>query len=176
MSSAASQVDRPPPTRALPGPSPRGRTVRLRPLAPALLLSLLIACGSATQVPPGAQTVHVAVVEGELRLEPSVVHPGDVYLVLSESANGINFVHRSSDPGNPHSAPLPVTEDDIRSVARDGSFQGANQVGLAVGGGGGNVSRIGPLVEGKYVLLIDRNEEAPRSAELLELAVLEVRD
>ncbi len=142
----------------------------------ALLVGLLIACGPATQVPSGGQTVQVAATANELRLEPSVVHPGDVYLVLSESAISVTFVHRSADPGDPHSPPLPVTDDDIRSVPRDGSFQGATHVGLNAQGPYGPVSRIGPLVEGKYLLLVDQNEEPPWSAALLKFAVLEVRD
>lgn len=84
-------------------------------------------------------------------------------------------MHGSADPGDPHSPPLPVTDDDIRSVERDGSFQGATHEGLNVPPYG-NVSRIGPLVEGKYLLLIDENDEPPWSAEFLKLGVLEVRD
>lgn len=142
----------------------------------AFLVSLLIACGPATQIPPGGQAVQVSATANELRLEPSVVHPGDVYLVLSESAISVTFVHRSADPGDPHSPPLPVTEDDIRSVAGDGSFQGATHVGLNAQGPYGPVSRIGPLVDGKYLLLVDENDEPPWSAALLKLAVLEVRN
>ena len=56
----------------------------------------------------------------------------------------------------------------------NGSFQGATHEGLNLPPYG-NVSRI-TLVEGKYLFLIDENDEPPWSAELLRLGVLEVQN
>jgi len=130
-----------------------------------LMTGLLAGCGSATQIPVGGQTVQVSATAGELRLEPAVVRPGDVYLVLADSAASIEFIHRTSDFNDPHAPPLPVTDDDIRSVEQYGTFEGAGHDVFSVGGYG-NVFEIGPLVEGRYVFVLDATR----------LAVLEVRD
>ncbi len=100
--------------------------------------TLLVAtsCGSTTQIPPGGQVVHVSATATELRLDPSAVAPGDVYLVLEESAEDVDFVHRSADGGDPRSPPLPVTDGDIASIRRERTFQGAVLVGLSVGATG----------------------------------------
>ncbi len=136
--------------------------------------AFVIACSAPTVIPPGGQAVTVSSVEGQLGIGPALVRPGDVYLVLQQSAPAVNFVHRTADMNDPQSPPLPVSEDDLRSLEEQGSFQGAVHDALGVGGHG-NVFRVGPLVPGKYALMIDRNETDPLDPALISVAVLEVR-
>ena len=140
-----------------------GTLIVIRGLFAAVLL-VATGCGSTTEIPPGGQAVQVSATATELLIDPSAVAPGDVYLVLEQSAEAVDFVHRSADGGDPRSPPLPLTDADIATIRRERTFQGAVLVGLGVGGHG-NVFRIGPLIAGKYVLLHDN-----------QLAILEVKE
>lgn len=140
----------------------------------ALLAGMLVGCGATTRIPPGAQAVHVTATDTELRLDPSTVRAGDVYLVLESSAESVDFVSRVKDMNDPNGPPLPLSDDDIASIKRIGSAQGT-QVGVFSVGGYGSVFKIGPLLEGKYAFLIDGNQGGDAwSPSLLLLAVLEV--
>jgi hypothetical protein len=142
-------------------------------LASTAVAVALIACGVATQVPQGGQAVRVSMEGNELRLDPATVHPGDVYVVLEESAPAVDVVYRTADPNDPQSPPLPISDDDVRWLQQEGSFQGAIHAGLGVGGYG-NVFKVGPLSLGNYALMVDRNEEPPTDPSLISVSVLEV--
>ena len=133
--------------------------IRLALAGMALLLA--VAC-AAPQPPAGAQIVTVSNREGQLRLEPATAKPGDVYVEI-DSRPGITFVSRIADSNDLQSV-LPITDADIESLERQGTFMGAYQVGLSVHDQ--NVFRLGNLPEGKYALMVE---------EPLSVAVLEVR-
>lgn len=138
-----------------------------------VVLSLAAACESATQIPAGGQVIHVSSTPSELRLKPAVVHPGDAYLILEAPLGGVTFVHRTADMNDAHSPPLPLGDDDIAALREQGSFQGAVHAAFSVHGS--NVIRIGPLVEGKYALMIDNNEgesESPSPSLILVAELL----
>jgi hypothetical protein len=91
-----------------------------------LLTGLLAgACGRArTPVPAGAQVVHIAVIESELRLDRATVGAGDVYVVLDTPRSSVGFASRMR--GELETGPL--SDEDIARLAR-GDTQG-----LMIGG------------------------------------------
>lgn len=141
----------------------------------ALLAAVLVGCGATTQIPPGAQVVHVTATDTELRLDPSTVRAGYVYLVLEPSAESVDFISRLPPDFQVGGRDLlPLSDDDIASIKKIGSAQGMVHGGLSVGGYG-NVFKTGPLLEGKYAFLINLNQggAAPLPS-LLLVAVFEI--
>jgi hypothetical protein len=128
-----------------------------------LLAIVLVGCSRATPIPAGAQQVHVVVTESEVRLEPTTVHAGDVYLVLDAPPDGsFAFVEMQRTD---EATPGPLTDDDIARLAR-GDTEGTAIGGLDAGGCSaaqnaedrgqmgpcGNVMKV-VLVEGKYAIV-----------------------
>jgi hypothetical protein len=98
----------------------------------AMLGSVTVACGRGQiPIPSGAQQVHVVVTTSEVRLEPSTVRPGEVYLVLEAPPNGsITFVEAKRSAA---ASPEPLTGDDLDRLAR-GDTRGTSIAGLDAGG------------------------------------------
>jgi hypothetical protein len=92
---------------------------------------LVGACSRSTAIPPGAQQVHVAITDAEVRLEPASVHAGDVYLVIDEPPEGsLTFVWHSASAS---ATIAPLSDADIDRLERgDVQFTGAS--GLSAGG------------------------------------------
>lgn len=129
----------------------------------ALLTGVLVGCGRGqTPIPPGAQVVHVVATESEVRLDPTTVHAGDVYLVLDEPPNGsITFVERKRTAAE---TPGPLSDDDLERLAH-GDTEGTSIGGLGAGcdaaqqaedrgqmGPCGNVMKV-TVRAGKYAIL-----------------------
>jgi hypothetical protein len=129
----------------------------------ALLACLVIACGRGqTPIPPGVQVVHVVATKSEVRLDPSSVHPGDVYLVLDEPMDGsFAFVERKRTAAD---SPGPLGDDDLERLANgdtEGTAIGSYGVGCDPAqraedrgqmGYCGNVWKVA-VVAGKYAIL-----------------------
>ena len=129
-----------------------------------LLGALLAACGPGqTPIPPGAQQVHVVVMESEVVLTPTTIRAGDVYIVLDAPEDGsFLFVRQKSAAA---ATPGPLSDDDLARLARRDT-QGTAIEGLDAGGcapeqDAAARGHIGPcgnvylvrLVEGKYAIL-----------------------
>jgi hypothetical protein len=90
-----------------------------------LLAGLLAGCGRGrTHIPAGAQVIHIAVIESELRLDRATVRAGDVYVTLDTPRSSVGFASRMR--GELETGPL--SDDDIARLAR-GDTQG-----LMIGG------------------------------------------
>jgi hypothetical protein len=144
----------------------RGQRLRRVGAATALvgLLAIMLAgCGRGqTPIPPGAQVVHVVATESEVRLDPTTVRSGDVYLVLDAPLDGgFAFVERKRTGDE---TPGPLSDDDLARLAR-GDTEGTAIGGLSSGcdasqraedrgmmGPCGNVMKA-TLRPGKYAIL-----------------------
>lgn len=91
-----------------------------------LLLGLTVAlagCGRpAATIPPGGQVVHVQVSGSEVRLEPTTVRSGDVYVVLDTPGSSVGFAQRM---GTTTETPGPLSDEDLARLAR-GSTEGTS--------------------------------------------------
>jgi hypothetical protein len=98
----------------------------------ALLSTVAFACGRGqVPIPSGAQQVHVVVTPSEVRLEPSTVRVGEVYLVLEAPVGGsISFVESKRSAA---ASPGPLTDGDLERVAA-GDTEGTSISGLDAGG------------------------------------------
>lgn len=149
-----------------------------------LLAGLLVGCSRATPIPSGTQQVHVMVTESEARLEPAIVHAGDVYLVLDAPPDGsFAFVEQQHTV---EATPGPLGDDDLARLAR-GDSQGLYIGGLNAGGCSaeqnaedrgqmgpcGNVMKV-VLVEGRYAIVGGTPDADPTIGRLPPMAVLEV--
>ena len=130
-----------------------------------LLAGVLAGCNSRgnAPIPSGAQVVRVVATDSEVRLDPTTVHAGDVYLVLDEPLDGaFQFVGRIRTDAT---RPGPMSDDDLERIAH-GDTEGTSMEGFSVGcdsvqqaesrgqtGPCGNA--FGPMVltEGKYAIL-----------------------
>ncbi len=129
-----------------------------------VVLLALAACGRGqAPIPAGAQVVQVVALESGVRLTPSRVHAGDVYLVVDEPPDGsIQFVKRKVAADV---TPGPLSDDDLARVAK-GDTQFTEISGLDAGGCSpeqneadrgqlgycGNVMQV-TVGEGKYAVL-----------------------
>src|SRR5688572_322197 len=74
-------------------PMSAGRATWL--VATVLLVTVLGGCGRpAATIPPGAQQVQVTMSGSEVRLDPAMVRPGDVYVVLDTPGSSVGFAQR----------------------------------------------------------------------------------
>jgi hypothetical protein len=93
----------------------------------------LIGCGRGNvPIPAGAQVVHVVATESEVRLDPTTVHAGDVYLVLDEPLDGsfdLVSLKRTAE-----ATPGPVSDDDLERLAH-GDTEGTSMEGFSAGCG-----------------------------------------
>lgn len=133
-----------------------------------LLAGNLAGCQNTITIPPGAQQVRVAVTDREVRLNPLVVRPGDVYFVFEPDPAtqhvAVAFVHRGG-PLDP--APAPLSDDDVARLEQDAGPQG-----LSIEAGFGRVHKV-TLVEGKYAFMLPPDGGQP-GVPPLSIAVLEV--
>jgi hypothetical protein len=149
-----------------------------------LLAGVIAGCSRATPIPPGAQQVHVTVTESEVRLDPTTVHAGDIYLVLDAPPDGgFAFVARQRAAD---ATPGPLTDDDLARLARgdtEGTFiDGMNAGGCSAAQNAEDRGQMGPcgnvmkveLIEGKYAIVGDALEGDPATGRTPLVAVLEV--
>ena len=97
-----------------------------------LVGTVVTACTpGAEPIPPGAQTVHVAITSDAVELDPSVVGAGDVYLVLDQAVHNsfLLFGRQSSADASPGA----LTEEDIARIG-EGDTEGTFMTGLDAGG------------------------------------------
>jgi hypothetical protein len=130
------------------------------------LLAGSIGCEQGTQpVPPGVQLVHLVATQSEVRLDPAIVHAGDVYLELDEPVDGsFTFVELKRTAME---TPGPLSDNDLERIAHgdteatsiasygvvcDAAQRAKDRGKLARPGGCGNVWKF-VLVEGKYAIL-----------------------
>lgn len=135
----------------------------------AVLASVLVACSRATPIPAGAQEVHVVITEAAVRLEPTTVPAGDVYLVLDTPSDGsFAFVERKRTA---EETPGPLSDDDLARLAggdEEGTYLESFGVGCSAAQRAEDRGQMGPcgnvwkvvLVAGKYAIL------GPGSAEM----------
>ena len=128
-----------------------GRTLSVLVTGTVLAAGALVACDTATRIPPGAQQVHVVGTGTEVRLDPPTVRAGDVYLVLEGSAL---FFQHSGAPGEAG----PMSEDDVARLAQNGDLR-FNTMELSPGYAGNDYKFT--LAAGKYAFLPVANEERP---------------
>ena len=126
-------------------------------------------CGGTTPVPSGAQQVHVTATESDLRLEPTTVRAGDVYLILDGPHQSVVIVSRRRTA---EETPGPLTADDLNRLA-NGDTEGTSIEGVSVGcsaeqraenrgrvGYCGNVYKL-VLAAGAYAILLEPPDRDP---------------
>ena len=144
------------------------------------LVGVLLGCEGLTPIPSGAQQVHITDTETELRVQPSTVPAGDVYLVLDGPRQSVVFVTRKRTA---EETPGPMSDDDLQRLAL-GDTEGTSIEGFSVGcsaeqrdegrglvGHCGNVYKLA-LAPGKYAFLLDAPEGViapPGSMAILEV-------
>jgi hypothetical protein len=145
-----------------------------------LLAGLLVGCGRGqTPVPAGAQQVHVAVTESEVRLNPATVRAGDVYVVLDTPGSSVGFAQRQRTAAE---TPGPFSDAQLDSFSH-GDGQGTAISGFddtscsdaqraedrGMQGYCGNVFKV-VLAAGKYAFFLHRADGVtPRSVAVLEV-------
>ncbi len=137
----------------------------------ALVAALLAVWGTPLRIPTGAQEVHITVTATEVRLSPTTVHAGDVYLTVDQPEDpsghaGFTFVSRGY-PGQGGGDPEPMSDEDVARLAQ-GDYQGT-----ALQGGWGDQAKFA-LREGNYVFLIAGPGGGLPGVPPMSMAVLEV--
>ncbi len=145
-----------------------------------LLIVAAAGCGRGqATIPAGGQQVHISVTGSEVRLDPTSVRAGDVYVVLDTPGSIVGFAQRQ------HSAtetPGPLSDEDLDRLARGDtegtSIGGFDDIGCDAGqraedrgqmGYCGNVFKE-VLTPGKYAFFVgDPEGEGPRSVAVLEV-------
>jgi len=166
----------------------RAGFIRQAPLATmvglvCVLSVTLTGCGrSQMPVPAGAQLLHVSVVGSEVRLDPTTVSAGDVYVVLDTPGSSVGFAQRQRTAAE---TPGPLTDEDLDRLARGDtggtSIGGFDDTGCSAEQRAEDRGRIGPcgnvfrivLTPGKHAFFAgDIDGEPPGVAR--PIAVLEV--
>lgn len=149
-----------------------------------LIIALAAGCSRATPIPDSAQVVRVVITASDVRLDPAIVRPGEVYLVLEAPAEGsFAFVERKSAAD---ASPGPLSKDDLARLMR-GDTQGTAISGLDAGGCSAEQNaqdrgQLGPcgnvmmvvVIEGIYAIVGGSPEGDPLTGRPPPLAVLEV--
>jgi hypothetical protein len=131
-----------------------------------LLIVTLAGCATRTAIPPGAQAVNVVATDAAVRVDPTAVRAGDVYLVLDVPQRGVELVSRGGS-----SAREPLTADDLARLAQNVDSEGLALESLSVSCCG-NVFKVA-LPAGRYAfILLDAAAGVGRPPE--SMAVLEV--
>jgi hypothetical protein len=131
-----------------------------------LLIVMLIGCTTKTAIPPGAQTVNVVVTDSAVRVDPTTVHAGDVYLVLDVPQRGVELVSRGGS-----NARESLSAGDLGRLAQNVDSEGLALESLSVSCCG-NVFRVS-LPAGRYAfILLDATAGVGRPPE--SMAILEV--
>ncbi len=156
----------------------RGYWTRLGYLILAVVAIAGCGRGQAT-IPPGGQQVHVLVTGSEVRLDPTTVRAGDVYVVLDTPGSGVGFAQRQPSAAE---TPGPLSDEDLARFARGDtegtSIGGFDNVGCSaeqraedwglMGYCGNAFKEI--LAPGKHAFFIgDPEGEGPRSIAILEV-------
>ena len=149
-----------------------------------LVTAILVGCGpSQAPIPPGAQELHVVVTGEELRLEPTTVRAGDVYVVLDTPGSSVGFAQRRRTATETHG---PLSEDDLDRLARGDtqgtSIGGFDDTGCSAAQRAESRGRMGPcgnvfrivLSEGKYAFFTGNLDGGPSGDYSGSIAVLEV--
>jgi hypothetical protein len=156
----------------------------LGPIGLALLIALA-GCGeSSATIPAGAQVVHVVITDSEVTLQPAVVRPGDIYLVVDEPRDGsLTFVAKQDSEV---ATPGPLSSADLERLRTGDTFH-TSATGVDAGGCSpeqnaaargrlghcGNVMKL-TLVAGDYAIFGDAPEADPETGRVPPLAVLSV--
>jgi hypothetical protein len=133
-------------------------------LVASVALSLAVAagfagCERALVIPSGAQTVHATVTRDSVRLEPTTVHAGMVYLTVDSDGPELMFIGAGgpeSGGGEPHPPGLVgLTDEHLDAVLHGDLVNTYISSGFRSGGELGNASEVGELPAGKYLFLPD---------------------
>ena len=158
---------------------------RWRRLVACIGVGLIIAasiagCERALVIPSGAQTVHATVTRDSVRLEPSTVHTGMVYLTVETDGSELVFIG-GSDTGSGEGGQSPVgglTDARLDAILHGDLANAFIASGFRSGGELGNASELGELQVGKYLFLpdgiVNLEPGAYDSIPLDAVAVLEV--
>ena len=144
-------------------PARDGRMVtRWRQLVASAALSLavtasLAGCESALVIPSGAQTVYATVTRDSVRLEPTTVHAGMVYLNVEFDGSELMFVGGGAVGGGEAEPPglVGLTDEQLDAVLHGDLVSTYISSGFRSGGELGNASELGELPAGKYLFLPD---------------------
>ncbi len=138
----------------------------------------------ATAIPDGAQVVHVVITDDAVTLQPAVVRPGDVYLVIDDPPDGsMAFVARQDSEA---ATPGPLTAADLDRLRTGDTF---HTYAEAIDAGGcspeqdaaergkmghcGNVMKV-VLSTGDYAIVGGAPERDPATGRVPPMAVLTV--
>jgi hypothetical protein len=149
-----------------------------------LAVLLVAGCGRGqAAVPAGAQLVAVSATGSEVRLDPSTVRAGDVYVVLETPGSSVGFVQRMSTAAE---RPGPLTDEDLARLAH-GDTQGTaigsfDDTGCSPEQRAEDRGRMGPcgnvfklvLGAGRYAFFAGNLDGAPPGDYSRSIAVLEV--
>jgi len=147
-------------------------------------LGLLVAagitsCERALVIPSGAQTIHATVTGDAVRLEPTTVHAGMVYITVDSAGPELMFIGGSAPRDGAESVSLVGLTDERLDAVLHGDVVGTYiSSGFRSGGELGNASELGELPAGRCLFLPDgivvlepgAYDSIPRDA----VAVLEV--
>lgn len=145
-----------------------------------LLLVVLAGCGrEQTDIPAGAQQLHVSVTEAGIHLDPLTARAGDLYVVMDTPGSSVGFVQRQAAAETPG----PMTDEDLDRFAH-GDLQGTaisgfSDTGCSAEQRAEDRGRLGPcgnvvlvvLTEGKYAFFLGD----PDGVTPISITVLEVR-
>jgi hypothetical protein len=139
------------------------RRLRMAILLLGLIAGVFVGCGRGQRpIPPGAQVVHVVATESQVRLDPTMVHAGDVYLMLDEPIDGSFALVDRQRTATETAGPL--SDDDLERLAHgDTEFTAIERFSIGCDaaqraedrgqmGYCGNVWKV-MLIPGKYAIL-----------------------
>jgi hypothetical protein len=134
---------------------------RWRRLVASLALSLLVmasiaGCERALVIPSDAQTVRATVTRDSVRLEPTTVHAGMVYLTVDSDGAELVFVGGVEPGGDAESVSLAgLSDEQLDAVIHGDLVHTYISSGFRSGGELGNANELGELPVGKYLFLPD---------------------
>jgi hypothetical protein len=131
-----------------------------------LLIAIVVGCATKTAIPSGAQTVNVVGTENAVRLDPTTVRAGDLYLVLDVPQRGVELVYRGGS-----NAREPLTADDLAHLSQDVDAEGLALESLSASCCG-NVFKVS-LPPGRYAFIL-RDPASGVGRPPASFAVLEV--
>jgi hypothetical protein len=131
-----------------------------------LLMAIVVGCATRTAIPSGAQTLNVVATDTAIRLEPTTVRAGNLYLVLDVPQRGVELVYRGGS-----NAREPLTAEDLAQVSQNVDAEGLALESFSVSCCG-NVFKVS-LPAGRYAFIL-RDPTAGVGRPPASLAVLEV--
>ncbi len=138
----------------------------MRIASTSLLIVMLIGCTTKTAIPPGAQTVNVVATDSAVRVDPTTVRTGDVFLVLDVPQRGVELASRGGS-----GARETLSADDLGRLAQNVDSEGLALESLSVSCCG-NVFKVS-LPAGRYAFILrDGTAGVGRPPEAM--AILEV--